>query len=1463
MKRPELDDVTDVEVKEMRYHCGGVLDSDAPLPLFGESCPTWSVRRDTMNPPKTDAAALVVTPHPYTLAGQQSYSPQQAALQPGETLASLLARHGVLAGEQWVVSLGGVQVPPEQWARVRPKHGHLVEARRVPQDNDTFRLAAFVALMMFAPQGMVAWQAALYYAGGSFIINKLLPPKTPDMPALQSPASFTSYSLSGGRNRARPFEPMSLVLGEPYCVPDLAAQPYTYFENGEQHLWQLFHLGLNCASVGSLRIGQTALSSYQNVKLGYEGFASGNTGLPLLSNVDTIGGALLDAPTSPGVWTTRTSSAGAVQLAVDLEANLYSVNPSTGGYVEAVCEVDIEYRLVGAPAWEVFWTSEPYDVWVPPRGEWVDGTWNAEAEPGYTTTVTPTNVRLVSTSSKPLRKTISRTVAPGQYEVRARKVTANTTSTSSSNTVTWSTLKTYQVDNASYSGQARLGLQIQASGQLNGALDEFNCVPVAKPMPYWDGAAWVTASNRATGLCNPGAQILLLARGIYDGNGRLLAGLGWADSQIDIDSLKGFMVWCASKSFYFDLHQQQVQSIGELLDAIAYAGLGAISWHTGKLGVIWFADDQPIESVLNMGTIKAKSVSVDYDTQTTADELEFQYVDRARGNTWKSLRVTAPGVVNPQNVGRVPMLGITTEAHAAILARFAMAQNIYQRKTVGAAVDLEHLTFRRGTVMALSHDLTQWGYGGRVQAAVNNAGTVTLTLDDVVPAVGPSGQTARYVGLRIPGENQYRIFPVQAFTGSSRTLTLASAWPVGVAVPGDSAANPAWDTIWIYDFKATPGQKLRVASVEPQGNMGGARVAFVPESAEFWTYVWTGAYTPPPNNSLLQGPPVCTGAVVSEELARQGNTYYTELTATISVTGSYDHAELWGSVAGMPRRLLATTRSQALHWRGGLDEEWWLEVRPFSSIAQGTSRELRYRVAGLRVPPSNVGAITYTLEEVGIRLKWDEIADPDRAGYEIREGGTSWETATLVAVVPTAQYVWKIQASGTKTIRIKALDTSKNYSVTASTVPVVITGPAAPVVSYQLAGSDEMIMWTAPASGFAVDYYEVAYGTDWASAILVTTTKATFLRRRVDYGGARRYLVRAVDLAKNPGAVGQQDVSITSPGSVLNLRAEPLDNYSMLRWSLPSSGSLPIGRCIFRKGATWDAGTDERDLGVVTGHMHFESVGGTYMYWLKLEDTAGNEGTPVGVPVFINPPPDYVLRANIDVDLATLTLSNMLLAPNGSIVGPMNPARTWAQHYSGQGWASPAAKIAAGYPMYAAPNVASGTITWDYDYGTVLPATTITATLNKAAISGTVAVSCQIRYKAAIGDAWTNAPAGAEQVVVSNFRYVQEVWTFTAAVGSNLVRVLGLNNLLAMKKRIDGGEFVSAIGGVPITFGYPFVYADTPSIKPRGLDSYGKPYQGAPVYTGGPNPTGFTARVFDSTLTEVAGVSCGWDTQGY
>lgn len=971
---------------------------------------------------KTAGTSLVVTPHPITLQGQRLYHAEQALLLPGERLSTFLARHGVEPGQQWVVSLGGVEVLEAHWHLVKPKHGHLIEARRVPE-KQVLQIVAVVALAYFTfgmggmaagsfmgMSGAAGWLAAgAVYLAGSMVINKLLGPKpvaAKPPAALANNTNSPSYSLQASKNRARQFEPMGLMLGQPYCVPDLAAQPYTFFANGEQYLWQIFHFGINCASVSNLRIGQTPIENYIGVKTLSDGFYDNNTGLPnVTANVDSVAGGLLEAPAGNGPYVTRTSSSQTIVLEVDFEASLYRVDGQTGAYISNTLILSLQYRPVGG-------------------GDWLPFQQFGGSEIAFT-----------NASSKPLRLTYQRTVPAGQYQVRLSKVSVDENSGAAVNSVQWGVLKSYQLDEGNYQGQARLAVQVQATGQLNGTLDELNAVGTASPMPYWNGGAWVTATSRDNGLSNPGALILMLARGIYDVDGRLIAGLGLPDDEIDIDGLKGFMVFCATRGFKFDLFLQENMSIGDLIESIAAAGMGSRSEHTGKLGVIWFSDDQPVEGVLNMTTMKAKTFSVDYNTQETADEIEFQYFDRARNNTWKSVRVVAPGVTTPQRTARQPLQGVTEEAHAAILARFSMGQNIYQRKTVSCDVDLEHMTFRRGTVMALSHDLTQWGYGGRVQAAVNNAGILTLTLDDLVPAVSPLGAVSRYIGLRIAGESQYRIFPLAAFTGSSRMVTLATAWPGGVAVPGDAADNPAHDTIWIYDFKSTPGQKLRVSDVSPQGNMDGAKVQLVPESTEFWDYVWNGSYTAPGNGSLLaRGAPVVTRALVTEQLARQGNTYYVELTLTYDVTGNFDRAELWGAVDGGQLQRLASSYNQQLNWRGGLRETWTLQVRAYSATRVGVPYQLTYEVQGLAVLPEKPLGVALTQESVFCRPTPFAV---DVIGFRVRS------TPGVVAATPAdflrgtkaheglvPGFPWKMTTRlyGVQTVMVVAEDSTGNWS---------------------------------------------------------------------------------------------------------------------------------------------------------------------------------------------------------------------------------------------------------------------------------------------------------------------------------------------------------------------------------------------------------------------------------------------------
>lgn len=536
-------------------------------------------------------------------------------------------------------------------------------------------------------------------------------------------------------------------------------------------------------------------------------------------------------------------------------------------------------------------------------------------------------------------------------------------------------------------------------------------------------------------------------------------------------------------------------------------------------------------------------------------------------------------------------------------------------------------------------------------------------------------------------------------------------------------------------------------------------------------------------------------------------------------------------------------------------------VNPYLAVQSVWTLAAPHLVVGKTAAPANVGSVTYSIETLGIRLLAAVVADKDLAGYEFRVGGTGWDDAAFLVFQSSREYLWKIQTAANQVVRVKAKDTSGNYSATAASVTVEVVGPGAPVVSYQLAGPDEIISWTVPTTGFQVDFYEVAYGTNWGSATLVTTTKGTSLRRRVDYAGNRRWLVRAVDIAGNAGSVGQADAGITAPGSVTSARADVIDNNVLLYWGPPSTGSLPVDYYEVRKGATWAGGTPIGSNGNSTFTMVFEQESGTYTYWIAAVNSAGTAGTPVSVSAFVNQPPDYILRANIDSTFSG-TKSNMLLE-GSRLLAPVDTARTWTQHYSGAGYSTPQDKINAGFPIFVNPSVTTASYTEDIDYGSTLPATTIVVTPNTTLISGSVAVSVQIKWKLNAGDPWTSGAAGASSVLATNFRYVQVIVTFTATAGANLIALNGLNIKLSAKLRSDSGTGTSSVGGVTVNFGYPFLYADTPRVQANGLDAFSKPYQPAVIYSSVPNPTSFSVRIFNSAGTEVSGVTFSWEAKGY
>ncbi|MFL4597562.1 host specificity factor TipJ family phage tail protein [Stenotrophomonas maltophilia] len=943
------------------------------------------------------AGRLIVTPHPVLLDGQRS---APVDLRPGESLYAFLMRHVEgLDGQAWLVTIGGRPVDRHLWSHVYPKHGQIIEVRGAV-GKSAVRLVAMVALTYFAFQapmlagwlakaglsgaGLAAARAGVYLAG-SLLINKVLQPKQPSAAA---PAEST-FALSAPRNRPRPYEPLGLLFGSVRIAPDVASLPYTNYEGDQQFVSLLLTPGINVARVEELYNGDALLSSFEGVQVWYNGFSGmPDQDIPIYSNVAVVeGGRLLDTSSDPknrpGQWVQRTGSERTIRLVVGVEFQIWDVT-SKGKEKDNREQLQVQYRAVGTGNWLNFG-----------------------------------NYSVSGRTQKTQKRSYTLDVPDGQYDVRVRVAGQNTDGSGAQANFTWTTLTSVRREPPGYPGISRIGIRMRASGQLNGAPDEIRCVAHSSPIPVWKGDAigWVTESSN-----NPGAQILAYARGFTDPTGKRIAGMGLPDRQIDVEALKAFTLHCAANDLTYDHWLTEVRSHQGVLDAIALAGFGQIAWPRGRLAVVWAADEQPLSGVVNMATIKKGQFQVDYTLASAADGIEYSYLDRT---TWeaKTLRVPAPGITTMLNPAQVSGEGVTSEAHAALLARWHLAQSLYQYKAITYSTDIEHMSYGRMSVLALQHDLTQWGFGGQVLSASMGPGrAVTLQLDVPVPA---PAQGSAYIGLRIPGERVYRVLRVVPFTGDSDQLKLADPWPTDAELPGNGSANPAWDTIWIYDFKQTPGYRVRVVGVRPESDLKGAAVDVVPESQEFWHYVKTGEYIPPGNGSQLQTRPVASNLKMTERQVVQGDTVYTELQASFDISGPVGDIVVLSDLDGNAAlEEVARTVTRSASWRIPAAGTYPVTVRPYSPDGlAGVAVSLIYNTIGADVPPVLVDL--FDVEELsgGVRrYTWgflsDTIQSADFAGVEIRYmpgliaspawdqmtplGDTGYHAAAFEAVLPSS-----------------------------------------------------------------------------------------------------------------------------------------------------------------------------------------------------------------------------------------------------------------------------------------------------------------------------------------------------------------------------------------------------------------------------------------------------------------------------
>lgn len=778
----------------------------------------------------------------------------------------------------------------------------------------------------------------------------------------------------------------------------------------------------------------------------------------------------------------------------------------------------------------------------------------------------------------------------------------------------------------------------------------------------------------------------------------------------------------------------------------------------------------------------------------------------------------------------VVAIGCTSRGQAARVGRWLLYSERYESETVTFQTGIEGAIARPGQVIKVA-DASRAGVrlGGRVRTATTSA----ITMDATVNLGGLVWTLYAMLPDGTVGESQ-----VSSATGNT----------VNLVTPLADAPQPGAQ--WIMSTSTVEAQTFRVLTVVEQDG-GVVEITGLKHDPLKYDAVENGLVLQERDITILTpAPGIPTDLAISEALY----TYQAEVRAQLNVgwanvQGASTYRVLWSKDgANFSEAITSVSDYTVLDITPGVFLVRVYAIGP-TGKESASYAEASFTALGKTAPPANVtGLLSIIDPNIGITLTWNKVADLDLDGYEIKDG------ATVLAVAKSTSFKVGLLPSGTKTFTVMALDTSGHYSTTEASVSVTISAAAAPTVSGTFAGENIVLAWNAVQGDLATQAYEIRYGASYAAGTSLGTIKGTSFSTKASWSGARTFWVAAIDLSNNTGTAGSFTATVNVPTAV-SMTQEVIDNNVLLKWS-DGTATLPLDYYELRKGATFAGATV---IGRISARFAtiFESTAGVYKYWIAGVDVAGNMGATANVDALVNQPPDYQLEFNRNTDFSG-TKSSFVSFEQGYLT-PVSTTETWQDHFTSRGWSTPQDQVTAGFPLYAMPSATSSSYEEIVDYGTVLAATKISATLSYTSTAGTVTITPKISVRKLVTDPWTDY-ANVSSVFVTDFRYVKVRFDFASVGGDDLVTVTGLNIRFDVKLKNDAGTATAVStdsGGTTVSFNVSFVDVESITVTPKGTAARIAVYDFVDVI----NPTSFKVLLFDTTGTRVSG-DVSWSVKG-
>lgn len=571
--------------------------------------------------------------------------------------------------------------------------------------------------------GAVAAAQAAIGIVGMALVNAILPP--PGASSLGGgmadyKTASPTYNISAQGNAARLGGAIPVQYGRLNVFPDFAASPYVEYEGNEQYLYELLCIGVGEYEIEQIRIEDSDIGSFEEIT--YEIVGPSQTLDLFPAAVGTSGevsGQEMVYDNEIGPFVANNAGTLATRIAVDV------VCPRGLYYAEDSGALSAKSITFTVQAREVDDDGVAVGSWVTIATETVS-----------------------AATSTPQRYTFTYSMTNARYEVKVKRTSVKDTSSRSGHEIVWAGLRSHLVSDATFGNVTLLALKMRATNNLSAQASRKVNVTCTRKLYTWTGAAWagpVATRNPAWALADACKTV------------------GLPDARIDLQALADLAAIWDVRGDKFDGRFDSTATFWESVTKIAQAGR-AKPYLQG--GIMHFMRDQsaalPV-ALYSMRNIARGSFSLNFMTPTddTADAVQVTYFDES---TWKPRTLTCKladsAALKP---AKVELFGVVNREHAYREGVYMAAANRYRRTIIKFTTEMEGFIPSYGDLVAINHDLPQWGQHAEVVAW--DAGTKTLTLSE--PMTWGSG--THYVGLRrrdgsvsgpyavTAGENLYKL----------------------------------------------------------------------------------------------------------------------------------------------------------------------------------------------------------------------------------------------------------------------------------------------------------------------------------------------------------------------------------------------------------------------------------------------------------------------------------------------------------------------------------------------------------------------------------------------------------------------------------------------------------------------------------------------------------------------------------